>query len=75
MNSNFISAPRNTPAAMVDKLNGEVNAAFNDPAFITQIRALGGLPLQLSPAAFGKFIADDTAKWGNVIRDANVTPN
>jgi len=70
-----LGAPRNTPAAIVDKLNGEVNAAFNDPAFITQIRALGGLPLQLSPAAFGKFIADDTAKWGNVIRDANVTPN
>jgi tripartite-type tricarboxylate transporter receptor subunit TctC len=70
-----LGAPRDTPAAIVDTLNGEVNAALNDPAFVTQIRALGGSPLQLSPAAFGNLIADDTAKWGKVIRDANVTPN
>jgi tripartite-type tricarboxylate transporter receptor subunit TctC len=70
-----LGAPRNTPAAIVDKLNDGVNAALDDPAFVAQIRALGGLPLQLSPAAFGKLVAEDTAKWGKVIRDANVTPN
>jgi len=70
-----LGAPRDTPAAIVDRLNDEVNAALSDPAFIAQIRALGGSPLQLSPAAFGQLIADDTAKWGKVIRDANVTPN
>jgi tripartite-type tricarboxylate transporter receptor subunit TctC len=70
-----LGAPRNTPAAIVDTLNGEVNAALNDPTFVAQIRALGGLPLELSPAAFGQLIADDTAKWGKVIRDANVIPN
>jgi len=65
-------APENTPAAIVDKLNGEINAGLADPKLKAQLIDLGGIILGGSPADFRKLIADETEKWGKVIRAANI---
>ena len=67
-----IGAPANTPAAIVDKLNKEVNAALADPKFTARLIDLGGEPFPSSPAEFGKFIVEFTDKWAKVIRAANI---
>jgi tripartite-type tricarboxylate transporter receptor subunit TctC len=69
-----IGAPRNTPAEIVDKLNKEINAALSDPKIKARLADLGGTVLSGSPADFGKLIADETEKWGKVIRAANIKP-
>jgi tripartite-type tricarboxylate transporter receptor subunit TctC len=69
-----IGAPRNTPAAIVDKLNAEINAALADPKIKARLADLGGMALAGSPADFGRLIADETEKWGKVIRAANIKP-
>ena len=69
-----IGAPRNTPAEIVDKLNKEINAALSDPKIKARLADLGGSVLSGSPADFGKLIADETEKWGKVIRAANIKP-
>jgi tripartite-type tricarboxylate transporter receptor subunit TctC len=67
-----IGAPRNTPAEIVDKLNTEINAALADPKIQARFADLGGTPLALTPAEYGKLLADETEKWGKVIRSANI---
>ncbi len=67
-----IGAPRNTPTEIVDKLNNEINAALADPSMKARLADLGGTVLAGSPADFGKLIADETEKWGNVIRALNI---
>jgi tripartite-type tricarboxylate transporter receptor subunit TctC len=67
-----IGAPRNTPAEIVTKLNKEINAGLADPVIKTRLADLGGTALQGTHAEFGKFIADETEKWGKVIRAANI---
>jgi tripartite-type tricarboxylate transporter receptor subunit TctC len=67
-----VGAPRATPAEIVDKLNKEINAALADPRMKARIVDLGGDVLALSPADFGRLIADETEKWGKVIRAANI---
>jgi tripartite-type tricarboxylate transporter receptor subunit TctC len=67
-----IGAPKNTPADIVDKLNREVNTGLVDPKIKARLADLGGDVLVLSPAAFGKLIAEETEKWGKVIRAANL---
>jgi tripartite-type tricarboxylate transporter receptor subunit TctC len=67
-------APRNTPAAIVDKLNNEINAGLAEPKNRARLTELGGTVLPSLPADFGKLIADDTEKWGKVIRAANIKP-
>jgi tripartite-type tricarboxylate transporter receptor subunit TctC len=67
-----LGAPRNTPAAIIELLNREVNAGLADPAIKASIARLGATVLVLSPTAFGKLIADDTQKWAKVIRAANI---
>jgi tripartite-type tricarboxylate transporter receptor subunit TctC len=67
-----IGAPKNTPAEIVDKLNKEINAALADPKIKARFADLGSMVLPRSPADFGKRIADDTEKWGKVIRAANI---
>jgi tripartite-type tricarboxylate transporter receptor subunit TctC len=67
-----IGVPKNTPTEIVDKLNKEINAALADPKIKARLAALGATVLQGSPADFGKFIADETEKWGNVIRALNI---
>jgi tripartite-type tricarboxylate transporter receptor subunit TctC len=63
-----VGAPKATPAEIVDKLNREINAALADPKFKARLADLGGTALSGSPADFGKFIADETEKWGKVVR-------
>ena len=69
-----IGAPKNTPAEIIDKLNKEINAALADPKIKARLADLGGMALAGSPADFGKLIADETEKWGKVIRAANIKP-
>ncbi len=70
-----IAAPKNTPAAIVNKLNQEINAAFADPKMKARLSELGGEVLAGPPADFEKLIADETDKWGKVIRTANIKAN
>jgi tripartite-type tricarboxylate transporter receptor subunit TctC len=67
-----IVAPRNTPVDIVDKLNKDINAALADPKIKARLAQLGGTVLAGSPAEFGKLFADETEKWGRVIRAANI---
>jgi tripartite-type tricarboxylate transporter receptor subunit TctC len=63
-----VGVPKNTPAVIVEQLNKEINAALADPKIKAQLADLGGTPLLGSPADFGKFIADETEKWGKVVK-------
>ena len=67
-----VGAPKGTPAAIIDKLNREINAGLADPKIKERLVDLGGTLLAGSPADFSKLIADDTEKWGKVIRAANI---
>jgi tripartite-type tricarboxylate transporter receptor subunit TctC len=67
-----IGAPRNTPAEIVERLNKEINAGLADPKIKARYAELGATALAGSPADFGKFIADETEKWGKVICAANI---
>jgi tripartite-type tricarboxylate transporter receptor subunit TctC len=67
-----VGAPKATPADIIEKLNHEINAALADPKVKARLADLGGTVLPGSPAAFGKLIAEETEKWGNVIRALNI---
>jgi tripartite-type tricarboxylate transporter receptor subunit TctC len=69
-----IVAPAKTPSAIVDMLNKEINAALADPKMKTRLADLGGMILAGSPADFRSLIAEETEKWGKVIRTANIKP-
>jgi len=69
-----VGVPKNTPAAIVDRLNNEINAALADPKMRARLADLGGEVLAGSPAQFAKLIADETEKWGKVIRAAGIKP-
>jgi tripartite-type tricarboxylate transporter receptor subunit TctC len=67
-----VGAPKNTPAGIIDALNKEINASLAEPDMKARLVSTGIEPLSMIPAQFGKFIADETAKWGKVIRAANI---
>jgi tripartite-type tricarboxylate transporter receptor subunit TctC len=67
-----ICTPRSTPADIVGKLNSAINAALNERKMQVRLYELGGILLAGSPADFAKLIADDTEKWGKVVRAANL---
>jgi tripartite-type tricarboxylate transporter receptor subunit TctC len=67
-----VGAPKGTPVEVIDKLNREINAIVADPKAKARLADLGGTALVGSPADFGKYIADETEKWGNVIRALNI---
>jgi tripartite-type tricarboxylate transporter receptor subunit TctC len=67
-----LGMPRNTPTEIVEKLNKEVKAGLADTKTKARLEDLGGAALSGSPADFGKLIADETEKWGKVIRAANI---
>jgi tripartite-type tricarboxylate transporter receptor subunit TctC len=67
-----VGAPKNTPPQIIDKLNKEINAGLADPKLKARLADLGGTVLPGSPADFGKHIAEETEKWGKVIRAANI---
>jgi tripartite-type tricarboxylate transporter receptor subunit TctC len=69
-----IGTPKNTPAEIVDKLNKEINTALANANMKAKLLDLGGTGIRGSPADFGKLIADETEKWGKVIRTANIKP-
>jgi len=63
---------RGVPPRIIERLNAEINAGLADPTVRGRIAKAGAAPLLLSPEQFGKLIADDTEKWGKVIRAANI---
>jgi len=67
-----LMAPKGTPAEIVDKLNRDVNASLADPKVIERFIAIGGPPTPDTPAAFGRVIAADTAKWAKVVQATGV---
>jgi tripartite-type tricarboxylate transporter receptor subunit TctC len=69
-----VGAPKSTPADIVDKLNREVNAGLADTNLKARLADVGVEPTPMTPAEFGKLIADDTAKWRKVIKEANIMP-
>jgi tripartite-type tricarboxylate transporter receptor subunit TctC len=72
---NGVSAPRGTPAEVIEKLNREINAGLADPRIKARIGDLGSTPFPGSPADFARLIAEETEKWGKVIRAANIKPD
>jgi len=70
-----VGAPRNTPAEIVAKLNKEINAGLADPKVRERLANLGGTILAGSPADFGKLIAEETEKWGKVVKFAGLKPD
>ena len=69
-----IGAPKNTPTEIIDRLNKEINAALADPKMKARLADLGAVPMSMTPAEFGKFIADETEKWAKVVQTANIKP-
>ena len=67
-----IGAPKNTPAHIVDRLNAEINAGLADPRMKALFANLGGAVLPGSPTDFATLLADETEKWREVIRAANI---
>lgn len=70
-----LGTAKNTPAEVIDKLNKEINTALADPKFKARLADLDGTVLGGSPDDFGKLIADETAKWGKVVKFANIKPD
>jgi tripartite-type tricarboxylate transporter receptor subunit TctC len=71
---NGVCVPRNTPAEIIEMLNRQINAALADPNIKVRLADLGATALAGSPAQFGKLLQEETAKWGNLIRAANIKP-
>jgi len=67
-----VGLPKATTTEIIDKLNNQINAALADPGMKARLSELGGMVLGGSPAHFGKLIAEETEKWGKVIRAANI---
>ena len=69
-----LGAPRNTPTEIIEKLNREVNAVLAEPQMKARLASLGSSPLSLSPAELGKLIAEETEKWGKVVKFSGARP-
>jgi tripartite-type tricarboxylate transporter receptor subunit TctC len=67
-----IGAPKNTPAEIIDRLNKEINAGLADPEMKARFADFGGVAFAGSPADFGTLIADETEKWGKVVKFAGI---
>jgi tripartite-type tricarboxylate transporter receptor subunit TctC len=67
-----IGAPRNTPTQIVERLNEEINGALTDPKLKARLADVGAEPVSMTPTGFGKFIAEDTEKWGKVVKFAGI---
>jgi tripartite-type tricarboxylate transporter receptor subunit TctC len=70
-----VVAPKGTPAAIIDKLNMTINAGLSDPELKGGLTDLAVIPNPMTPAEFGKFIADDTEKWAKVVKFADIKPD
>ena len=69
-----IAAPKGTPPEIVDQLNRAVNSGLADPNVQARLAELGGEPMPMTPAEFGKLVIDETEKWAKVIRAADIKP-
>jgi tripartite-type tricarboxylate transporter receptor subunit TctC len=69
-----VGAPKNTPAEIINKLNREINAGLVDSKLKALFTDLGGTVILGSPVDYGRLLADETEKWGKVIRAANIKP-
>jgi tripartite-type tricarboxylate transporter receptor subunit TctC len=67
-----VGVPKNTPVEIIAKLNVEINAGLADPKIKARLAELGSVVFGGSPANFGKLIANETEKWGKLIRAANI---
>lgn len=67
-----VGAPKNTPAEIIEKLNTEIDAVLADAAMKARFAELACTPRPMTAAEFGKLIADETEKWGKVIRESNI---
>ena len=67
-----VGAPKGTPAEIIDKLNKEINASLADPKLKARFADLGDIPMPMTPAEFGKFVADETEKLGKVVKFAGI---
>ena len=70
-----MGAPKKTPREIIEKLNNAINAGLADPKIKARLAEMGGMLLAGSPADFGKLIIEETDKWGQVIRTANIKPD
>ena len=68
-----VAGPKGIPAPIVETLNNAFNAALADPKIKERIAQLGGVPTPMTPAEFGKILADETEKWGKVVKAANIS--
>ena len=69
---NGLVAPKNTPSEIIDKIYKEIDAALADPEIMARFAEVGSVPKSMTPADFGKFIAEDTEKWRKVIQAAKI---
>jgi tripartite-type tricarboxylate transporter receptor subunit TctC len=68
-----VAGPRGIPSEVVETLNKSINEALADPAMQARLKTLGGDPMPMTPAEFGKLTAEETEKWGKVVRAANLS--
>jgi tripartite-type tricarboxylate transporter receptor subunit TctC len=71
---NGIAAPKGTPAAIINKLNTEINAVFADRALSTKVTELGADVFRASPSELSAMVAAEISRWGKVVKFANVKP-
>jgi tripartite-type tricarboxylate transporter receptor subunit TctC len=69
-----VGVPRGTPAAIIERLNREINAGLADPGIKTRLAEIGGTPILYTPDEIRATIARDTAKWAQVIKQAGIKP-
>jgi tripartite-type tricarboxylate transporter receptor subunit TctC len=67
--------PAGTPAAIVDKLNAEINRALAQPDVVARLQSLGLEPRTLSPNEFAAYVRAEVAKWAKIIKTIGITPN
>jgi tripartite-type tricarboxylate transporter receptor subunit TctC len=67
-----VCSPKGTPAEIIDMLNKEIQAALADPSIKARLSSLGSTAITGSPAEFAEFLAEETDKWGKVVRMANI---
>ena len=68
-----VAGPKGVPPRVVEILNKAFNDALADPRIQERIAQLGGVPTPMTPAEFGKLVADETEKWAKVVRAANIS--
>jgi tripartite-type tricarboxylate transporter receptor subunit TctC len=69
-----VGAPKNTPTEIIEKLNKEINAILADHEIKRRLGDLGGVPMPMTPAEFGKFIVAETEKWGKAVKFSGAKP-